>query len=88
MNDPTLARSRSGVPGSFEDARKGLDNLIYTEGYDGDEILRELLVAARARYGGDELAQVHELAGEIEFEMTHGTTDRVHIGRLLAELGR
>jgi replication factor C small subunit len=74
--------------GDFEDARGGIDDLLYDEGYEGEEILRELLVAARSRYGGDDLARVHTLAGEIDFEMTAGTTDRVHLGRLLAELGR
>ena len=74
--------------GSFEDARSGLDDLLYEEGYEGEEVLRELLVAARSQYGGDGLARVHALAGEIEFEMTAGTTDRVHLGHLLAELGR
>ncbi|TKR24588.1 AAA family ATPase [Natronomonas salsuginis] len=74
--------------GEFEDARGGLDELIYDEGYDGEEILSELLVAARGRYSGDALARVHQLAGEIEFELTQGTSDRVHLGRLLAELNR
>jgi replication factor C small subunit len=74
--------------GEFEDARGGLDDLIYDEGYDGEEILDELLAAARGRYSGDALARVHTLAGEIEFEMTGGTSDRVHLGRLLAELNR
>ncbi len=74
--------------GAFEDARSGLDDLLYDDGYEGEEILRELLAAARSRYGGVELARVHALAGEIEFEMTQGLSDRVHLGRLLAELGR
>ena len=74
--------------GAFEDARSGLDDLLYSEGYEGGEILRELLAAARSRYGGDELAEVHALAGEIDLEMSQGTADRVHLSRLLAELGR
>jgi replication factor C small subunit len=74
--------------GAFEDARGDLDDLLYDEGYEGREVLNALLGAARSRYGGDELAAIHELAGEIEFEMADGTSDRVHLGRLLAELGR
>lgn len=74
--------------GDFEDARGDLDDLIYDQGYDGEEILMELLAAARSRFNGTELAQVHALAGEIEFDLAEGTSDRVHLGRLLAELGR
>ena len=74
--------------GAFEDARGDLDDLLYEEGYEGGEILEALLEAARSRYGGDELASIHALAGEIEFEMADGTSDRVHLSRLLAELGR
>ena len=78
----------SAEAGEFEDARGGLDDLIYEEGYEGDEILSELLAAARSHYSGDELARVHALAGDIEFDLSAGTSDRVHLGRLLAELGR
>ena len=74
--------------GNFEDARSGLDDLLYDEGHEGEAVLQELLVAARSRYGGETLARVHALAGEVDFEMAEGTTDRVHLGRLLAELGR
>jgi replication factor C small subunit len=80
-----LAEAESG---EFENARSGLDDLLYDEGFAGDEILRELLAAARSRYDGRELAEVHRLAGEIDLEMSEGNTDRVHLGRLLAELGR
>jgi replication factor C small subunit len=74
--------------GEFEDARSDLDDLLYDEGFDGEAVLGELLAAARARYEGDQLARIHRLAGEIDLEMSEGNTDRVHLGRLLAELGR
>lgn len=74
--------------GAFEDARSGLDDLLYDEGYEGREVLEELLAAARSRYDGDGLARTYALAGDIDFEMASGTTDRVHLSRLLAELGR
>ena len=74
--------------GEFADARKGLDELLYDRGYAGEEVLGELLEAARARYDGDDLARFHLLAAEIDREMHEGTTDRVHLGRLVAELGR
>ena len=74
--------------GEFADARKGLDELLYDEGFEGEEILRALLETARGRYDGDELARLYRLAGEVDLEMSEGNSDRVHLGRLLAELGR
>jgi replication factor C small subunit len=88
MRDELESILADAESGEFEDARSSLDELLYDEGFAGNEILRELLAAARSRYDGRELAEVHELAGEIDFEMTEGNTDRVHLGRLLAELGR
>ncbi|MFO7927116.1 MAG: AAA family ATPase [Halobacteriota archaeon] len=88
MRDRLEAILAAADDGEFKEARSGLDELIYDEGYDGEEILSELLAAARGRYSGDALARVHALAGEIEFELTRGTSDRVHLGRLLAELNR
>ncbi|PSQ42744.1 replication factor C small subunit 2 [Halobacteriales archaeon SW_5_68_122] len=74
--------------GEFAAARKGIDELLYNEGFEGDEILRALLETARGRYDGDELARLYRLAGEVDLEMSEGNADRVHLGRLLAELGR
>ncbi|PSP95269.1 replication factor C small subunit 2 [Halobacteriales archaeon QS_9_68_42] len=74
--------------GEFAAARKGIDELLYDEGFEGDEILRALLETARGRYDGDELARLYRLAGEVDLEMSEGNADRVHLGRLLAELGR
>jgi replication factor C small subunit len=88
MGDALEGILEDAEAGAFEDARKGLDDLLYDEGYEGETVLRELLAAARSRYGGEELARVHALAGEVDAEMAEGTTDRVHLGRLLAELGR
>ncbi|MES3518285.1 MAG: AAA family ATPase [Natronomonas sp.] len=74
--------------GDFEDARSELDDLLYDDAYDGEEILRNLLRIARGRYDGQRLAELYALVGEIDLELTEGTSDRVHVGRLLAELGR
>jgi replication factor C small subunit len=73
--------------GDFSDARSVLDDLIYDEGYDGDEVLQDVLRVARSRYSGAELAELYELAGEVDFDLTEATSDRVHLARLLAELG-
>ncbi len=74
--------------GEFTDARKTLDELLVDEGLDGEEVLEAVLGAARSRYQGAELARVHRLVADVEFQMQEGTSDRVHVARLLAELGR
>ena len=73
--------------GEFTDARKTLDDLLVDEGMDGGEVLRDILRVGRARYSGDDLARLHQLAGDVEFDVTQGTSDRIQVGRLLAELG-
>lgn len=74
--------------GEFTDARKTLDDLLVDEGLDGVEVLEEILAVARRRYQGPKLARVHRLAADVEFEMHEGTSDRIHVAHLLAELGR
>ncbi len=88
MTDDVEAVLSAADAGEFADARDGLDDLLYDEGFEGEAILRELLETARGRYDGDELARLYRLAGEVDLEMSEGNTDRVHLGRLLAELGR
>ncbi|WP_276255130.1 AAA family ATPase [Halomontanus rarus] len=74
--------------GEFTDARKTLDDLLVDEGLSGSEVLDSILSIARKRYQGDELARIHRLAADVEFEMNEGTSDRIHVSHLLAELGR
>jgi replication factor C small subunit len=74
--------------GEFSDARSTLDDLLVDEGYDGEEVLADLLAVARSRFSGRELAAIHRLAGEIDLDLAEGTSDRIHLSRLLAELGR
>ena len=74
--------------GAFMDARKTLDDLLVDEGLDGEEVLEELLGVARKRYQGEKLARIHRLAADVEFEMHEGSSDRIHVSHLLAELGR
>lgn len=73
--------------GKFTDARKLLDELLIDEGYDGGEVLSDFLTVSRSRYNGEQLATVHERAGEIDLDLTEGTSDRIQLGQLLAELG-
>ncbi len=74
--------------GEFLDARKALDSLLVDEGLDGGDVLETVLEVARSRYQGAELARLHRLVADIEFKMTEGSSDRVHVSKLLAELGR
>ncbi|MFB6185147.1 MAG: AAA family ATPase [Haloarculaceae archaeon] len=74
--------------GEFTDARKTVDDLLVEEGYSGSEVLEDVLTVARSRYSGDELAEIHRLAGDVDMDLTEGTDDRLHLGHLLAELGR
>ncbi|MFP8952798.1 AAA family ATPase [Natrialbaceae archaeon A-arb3/5] len=74
--------------GEFTDARKTLDDLLVDEGLDGEEVLESILQIARKRHQGAKLARIHRLAADVEFEMHEGTSDRIHVSHLLAELGR
>jgi replication factor C small subunit len=74
--------------GEFTDARKTLDDLLVDEGLSGEEVLREILDVGRARYSGEELAELHRLAGDVEFDLVRGNSARIQLGSLLAELGR
>ncbi|NHN46023.1 AAA family ATPase [Halostella sp. JP-L12] len=74
--------------GEFTDARSTLDDLLVDEGFSGEEVLDDVLRVARSRYGGDRLAELHRLAGEIDMDLAEGTNDRLHISHLLAEIGR
>jgi len=74
--------------GDFTDARSTLDDLLVDEGMSGGEVLDDLLSVARSRYSGDELAELYAMAGDVEFDLAQGNSDRVQLGRLLAELGR
>jgi replication factor C small subunit len=72
--------------GEFTDARSTLDELLVDEGYSGSEVLEDVLNVARSRYSDEELAEFHELAGEIDMDLHEGTNDRLHVSHLLANL--
>ncbi len=88
LDDEIEAMLDDAEAGAFTDARKALDELLVDEGLDGEEVLDGILDVARKRYQGDRLARIHRLAADIEFEMHEGTSDRIHVSHLLAELGR
>lgn len=72
--------------GEFSDARGMLDDLLIDRGYDGEEILIEVLRVARTRYEPADMTALHRLAGEIEFDLTQGANDRVHLAHFLSRL--
>jgi replication factor C small subunit len=72
--------------GEFTDARSTLDDLLYDEGYSGEEVLGSVLDAARARYDGERLARLHRRAGEADRDLAAGTSDRLHLAHVLADL--
>jgi len=72
--------------GEFADARSILDDLLVDEGLAGTEVLEELLSVARRRYSGERLARLYERAGEADVDLEEGTSDRIHLAHLLADL--
>ncbi|MFD1586085.1 AAA family ATPase [Halorientalis brevis] len=72
--------------GEFTDARKTLDDLLVEEGFSGEEILSDVLRVAGSRYDADQMARLHRLAGEIDVDLKEGTSDRIHVSHLLANL--
>jgi replication factor C small subunit len=73
---------RSATEGDFSTARSDVDDLL-DEGFDGDELLRELLRVARNEYAGAELSRLYRLAGEADLDLTESTDDKIHLTHLL-----
>jgi len=73
--------------GDFTDARSTLDDLLVDEGHSGGDVLEDVLAVARSRYSGDRVAEIHRIAGGIDADIVEGTSDRIHISHLLAEIG-
>jgi len=87
-DDTVEAMLAAAESSDFSEARSNLDELIYDHGYAGDEILQDVLRVGRSRYDGERLAKLYRLAGEVDFDLTESTSDRVQLGHLLAEMGR
>ncbi|MFC7129861.1 AAA family ATPase [Haloferax chudinovii] len=76
--------------GDIKDARKTLTTLLDDEGYEGQELLRDILRVADStpeRFAGGELARLHELAGQVDLDISTGIDDRLHITHLLTSWG-
>lgn len=74
------------MAGEFREARSILDDLLYDEGLSGEEVLDEVLQVARAKWSGERLAALHERAGDVDHDLATGTSARVHLAGLLADL--
>ncbi len=68
------------------EARSIVNDLLYDEGFEGDELLAAVLEVARRRYSDDRLLALYERAGAVDLAMTEGTTDRVHLLDLVSVL--
>lgn len=88
LTDTVSEMLESAENGEFTDARNKLDDLLIERGYSPNEVLSDLLAVTRSRYSGQTLASIHQLAGEVDLKLTEGTNDRLHLARLLAELGQ
>ncbi|AUV83556.1 replication factor C small subunit 2 [Salinigranum rubrum] len=74
--------------GDYRDARKTIGTLLDDEGYEGGDLLQALLrVARRSDIGGDDLARLHRIAGEVDHDLVTGTDDRLHLTHLLTAWG-
>jgi replication factor C small subunit len=83
-DDDLAAVLDSATDGDLTAARKQLGSLLDDEGYEGTELLAELLRIARRKYDGRELARLHELAGTVDLDLATGIDDRLHLTHLLA----
>lgn len=85
-DDETLREAlAAAADGDLSTPRSTIDDLL-DEGYDGPELLRELLRVARAgsNYSGDELIRLHRLAGDVDQDLADGLDDLIHLTHLLA----
>ncbi|RDZ42847.1 replication factor C small subunit 2 [Haloferax sp. Atlit-10N] len=76
--------------GDIKDARKTLTTLLDDEGYEGQELLADILRVADStpeRFADGELARLHELAGQVDLDISTGIDDRLHITHLLTSWG-
>jgi replication factor C small subunit len=81
-DDELEAVLRAAKEGDFSTARSDVDDLL-DEGYDGTELLRELLRVARNEYSRETLSRLHRLAGEADLDLTDASDEKIHLVHLL-----
>jgi replication factor C small subunit len=73
--------------GEIRDARKTLTTLLDDEGFEGQELLRDLLgIADRypEEFGEADVVRLHRLAGSVDLDLASGLDDRLHLTHLLS----
>lgn len=86
LDDEIVGMLKAATDGEFTDARSTLDDLLINEGYTGHEVLDAIGRVAQAREIVDP-AELATLRGVIDHDLVTGTNDRLHLARLLAEVG-
>ena len=85
--DETVRSALSAArAGDLTDARSDLDDLLHDDGYEGGDLLREILRVARSKSDASSqaVARLHALAGEVDLDLVEGSDDRIHLTHLLA----
>mgnify|MGYP002761189912 FL=1 len=70
----------------ISDARDQITTLLDDEGFNGQELLRELLSVANTypeTYGTANVIRLHRLAGAVDRDLAEGGEDRLHLTHLL-----
>ncbi|SFR33301.1 AAA family ATPase [Halogeometricum limi] len=73
--------------GDVTDARKTITTLLDDEGYEGQELLRDLLAIADKypeEFGESDVVRLHRLAGGVDVDLAEGLDDRLHLTHLLS----
>lgn len=86
LDDRIKTLVQQAVAGEFQDARSTLDDLLIDEGYTGGEVLESVVRVGRVVDPVDD-AGLTRLAGEIDYDLATGANERIHLARLVAELG-
>ena len=85
-DDAILEALSAAESGDIAAARKAVDDLVSDEGYDGQELLIELLRVARSKseIAGSDLARLYRLAGDVDLDLATGTDATIHLTHLLS----
>ncbi|WP_348606899.1 AAA family ATPase [Halobaculum rarum] len=88
-DEEVLSALSAAQAGDLKEARSTLDDLLHDEGYEGGDLLREILRVARSKSEAspEAVARLHTLAGEVDLDLVEGSDDRIHLTHLLAAWG-
>ncbi|QLG28298.1 AAA family ATPase [Halorarum halophilum] len=88
-DEEVLSALDAAREGDLKGARSTLDDLLSDEGFEGNDLLRELCRVARSKSDAspDAVARLHALAGEVDLDLSDGLDDRLHLTHLLAAWG-